>query len=303
MTGPVRVGLVGCGRLAERGYLPAFSNAEGVDLVAVADRDEARCAVVAPACPAHASAAELLAATQIDLLVLAHAVEAHVADARVAAAVGVPSLVEKPPARTTAEAEGLAALDPPPWLGFNRRFEPAIGAFRSRLDTPPARLELEFTMLPSSWGARDGSEGALLDLGPHLVDLALWITGRAPQRVRVAHVSAAQATFEIDLDGVSARVHVSHGRAWRERLVCRDSRGRVIARLDRGGLPRRFAAKLRRTTPGPLVVSLAAQLTAAATAVRGGPVDDRLASVAQGIAAMRVLDAVAAADGNNWAAL
>ncbi len=300
MTKPVRVGLVGCGRLAERGYIPALADAEGVELVAVADRDERRCAAVAPKCPAYASATDLLAGTGVDLLVLAHAVEAHVADARVAAAAGISCLIEKPPARTTVEAEALTVLEPRPWLGFNRRFEPAIDALRSRLDTAPARVELEFTMLPSSWDARDGSEGVLLDLGPHLVDLALWITGRAPLRVRVARLSSVEATFEIDLDGVQAHVHVSHGRAWRERLVCLDDRGEVVARLDRGGLGKRLAAKALRARPGPLVVSLAAQLTAAATAVRGGIVDDRLATVEQGIAAMHVLDAVAAANGEAW---
>ena len=130
-----------------------------------------------PTCPAYASAADLLAAGDVDLLVLAHAVEAHVPHARAAAAAGVSSLVEKPPARTTLEAEGLATLDPLPWLGFNRRFEPAVGALRRGLAAPPSRLELELTMLPASWAARDGSEGVLLDLGPHLVDLGLGSPG------------------------------------------------------------------------------------------------------------------------------
>ncbi len=303
MTELVRVGLVGCGRLAARGYVPALAHAEGVELVAVADREEARCSAVAPGYRAYGSASELLAAAEVDLLVLAHAVEAHVADARAAAAAGVSSLVEKPPARTAAEAEGLAGLDPPAWLGFNRRFEPALASLRSRLDGPPARLELAFSMLPARWGARDGSEGVLLDLGPHLVDLTLWLTGRAPERVRVARVSAAEATFEIDLDGITARVHVSHGQAWRERLVCRDVHGKVVARLDRGGLARRVMARVRRGAADPLVGSLAAQLTAAATAIRHGVVDERLATAEQGIAAMSVLDAVAAAHGPEWASL
>ncbi len=303
MREPVRVGLVGCGRLAESGYVPALAHAEGVELVAVADREEARCRAIAPGCPAYASAAELLAATEIELLVLAHAVEAHVPDARAAAATGVSSLVEKPPARTAAEAGGLVGLDPPAWLGFNRRFDPALASLLSRLDRPPARLELAFSMLPSRWGACDGSERVLLDLGPHLVDLALWLTGRTPVRVRVARLSPAEAMFEIDLDGIMARIQVSHGRAWRERLVCRDARGKVVARLERGGLARRVVARVRRGSPDHLVGSLAAQLAAAATAVRDGTVDARLATAEQGIAAMSVLDAVTAADGPDWTSL
>ncbi|MFL5945308.1 MAG: hypothetical protein ACJ74D_07910 [Gaiellaceae bacterium] len=38
----LRLGLIGCGLIAERGYLPALRRARGVRLVAVADRIGAR---------------------------------------------------------------------------------------------------------------------------------------------------------------------------------------------------------------------------------------------------------------------
>lgn len=304
MTRPVRVGLVGCGRLAERGYVPALAQTDAVSLVAVADRDLARCDAVAPGVPAYRAVDELLVGTDIELLVLAHASSDHVADACAAAAAGVASLVEKPPARTAAEAGSLVGLEPVAWMGFNRRFLPEIATMRTQLASdPPAALELELSILPSAWAAFDGAESALLDLGPHVVDLALWLTGREPSRLRVQQTSEHESVFDLDLRDTRASVRVSHRRAWRERIVARNARGRVIAQLERGGLVRRLAAKARAGRPGPLVDSLAAQLAAVATAVRGGPVDSRLADAAEGVAVLTVLDAVAEAEGSGWVEL
>ena len=301
MTAPVRVGLVGCGRLAERGYLPAIAQLDAVSLVAVADLDSARRDALAPGVPAYATVRDLLADTDVELLVLAHAVEAHVPDACAASLAGVTSLVEKPPARTAVEAEPLVGLDPPAWMGFNRRFEPAITTMRAQFAVaPPAELELELSILPSAWGARDGSEAAVLDLGPHLVDLALWLTGCSPVRVRMERATEREAAFELDLGDVRASVRVSHERAWFERVVARDSRGRTMASLERGGLARRVIERMRAGRPGPLVGSLAAQLAAVAGAVREGAHDSRLAGGEAGVAVMTVLDAVAAAEGNEW---
>jgi predicted dehydrogenase len=304
VIGPVRVGLVGCGRLAERGYLPALAQTDTVVLAAVADLDAARCEALAPGVPAYTSARDLVAVTDVELLVLAHAASAHVADACAAAAAGVASLVEKPPALTATEAEPLVGLEPPAWMGFNRRFEPAIATMRTQLAAAsPAALELELSILPSAWAAFGGSAGVLLDLGPHLVDLALWLTGRDPLRLRVQRATARDAAFDLDLGDIRASVRVSHGGAWRERIVARDARGRTVARVERGGFVRRLASRVRAGGPGPLVGSLAAQLAAAAAAVRGGPVDSRLASAAEGIAVLAVLDAVAAAEGTGWVEL
>ena len=130
---------------------------------------------------------------------------------------------------------------PPAWVGFNRRFEPAITTMRAQFATaPPAVLELELSILPSAWGALDGSEAALLDLGPHVVDLALWLTGCTPSAsacpsMRPRGTPRSSSTSETyaracasptSEPGVSAS---SRGTA----------RGRTVASLERGGLARR----------------------------------------------------------------
>jgi predicted dehydrogenase len=298
----VRVGLAGCGRIAARGYVPALARTPGVELVAVADVDPGRCAAIAPSARAFGTVEQLLGRASVDLLVLAHPASEHVPDALRAAAAGVTTLVEKPPARSAAELGELLDVRPAPWLGLNRRFEPETVSARARLrDDAPASLELEMSILPSAWGAFSGSEPVLLDLGPHLVDLALWLTGRDATRLRVERASAAEASFALDLDGVTASLRVSHARAWRERAVARLAGGREVTLIRRGGLQGRVTGRLRGGM-SPLVASLAAQLAAVAAVVRGEPADERLASVADGLAVMRVLDAVAGG-GRDWISL
>jgi predicted dehydrogenase len=125
-----RVGIVGCGRLVERGYLPAARRAANVELAAVADPVEERCALVAPGLPAFDSVEALLAGCDIDVIVIATPHEAHLAPARVASAAGIPALVEKPPAAGMKDALALTALARPPWIGFNRRFLPGLREHR-----------------------------------------------------------------------------------------------------------------------------------------------------------------------------
>jgi predicted dehydrogenase len=106
--------LIGCGRIAEQGYVPALARAQGVLLTAIADPLPERCAQAAPGVPSSSTAAELIDARVADALVLATPVAAHVPDVRLAAEAGLHVLIEKPPARTAQQAAELAALDPSP---------------------------------------------------------------------------------------------------------------------------------------------------------------------------------------------
>src|SRR5438876_8646929 len=106
----MRLGLVGCGRLAEIGYALAARRSGAVEIAAVADPDAARRDTVAHDTPGYGSAAELIAAGGVDALVLATPAATHLADARLAAAAGLPTLVEKPPAPDAPAARALAEL-------------------------------------------------------------------------------------------------------------------------------------------------------------------------------------------------
>src|SRR5438128_7459938 len=98
MRPTVRVGLVGCGRIAERGYLPALKRTRGVSLAAVADPVIERCHALAPGVASYRDPAALVRAGGIDALVVASPPAKHVDHARLGAEAGLAVLVEKPPA-------------------------------------------------------------------------------------------------------------------------------------------------------------------------------------------------------------
>jgi predicted dehydrogenase len=318
---PLALGLVGCGRLASDGYVPALAPTAGpaFRLVAVADPDPGRRERVSRLAGGDVAgfpdAAALLAGSRLDALVLATPAALHLGDAERASASGVPVLVEKPPAPDVAGAAALAALSPAPWVGFNRRFDPGAAAVRRAVPAVgPVDLRIEISYRRRSWGAHAVRDDALLDLGPHLVDWARWIGGRDVVEVRCPELSAERAALELVLAGDRAgapggvaTLRAATDRPHAELVELRDASGDVRADHRLGGLAAavrgRVAGVLGRVggsgagsgagRPSALVASLAGQLDALAAAVRGAPPAD-LGTAADGVAAMAVLDAARA---------
>jgi predicted dehydrogenase len=289
----LRLGLIGCGRLAERGYFPALERVRDVRLVAVADNVPERGAQLAPGVPSFPGAAELLDAGGVDALVLATPVAAHLTDAQLAADAGIPVLIEKPPARDEHDASLLAALHPAPRLAFNRRFEPELAAVRQSVQetSSPVELSLVIRARKSSWPSYVADDDVLLNLGPHVVDLALWIAGAEPDEIR-GNADDDRARIELAFGRrLVALIECAANRPYLERIVAR-SGGRQLARYERGGLLQGVRAIVGGgRVESSLVPSLVKQLDAFARAVRGG-VEPDLATAAEGIQVMRVLDAV-----------
>jgi predicted dehydrogenase len=286
----MRLGIAGCGRIVERGYVPAALAAGGVTIGGFADPDTTRLrqcqelwrngggaeAIAVP------SVAELLAAP-LDLLVVAVPAAHHLALAEEAAAAGVPSLVEKPPAPDLAEAERLAALDPTPFLAFNRRF---LQGPELRDEIPPEgwlELDLELRFRRDAWSAHESRDEALLDAGIHLVDLACHLSGADPIAVREAEIAPERATLELELSRARARISCATDRSHREVISIRDRSGRTVARTTWGGIGARLSPLLGR--PDPLVQSLQRQLEAVRTS------DGNLATARDGATAMAVAEA------------
>jgi predicted dehydrogenase len=303
----MRLGIAGCGRIAERGYVPAALAAEGVTIAAFADPNPERL----DAClglwrkgggeaRGFSSLGELLAAEPIDLLVVAAPLDRHVALAEEAAAAGVRSLVEKPPAPDLAGALRLAELEPEPELAFNRRF--LQGA--ELRDSIPAEgwieLDLELRFKQGAWGAHEVRDEALLDAGIHLVDLARHLSGAAPIAVRHAQIEPRRASFELELSRGRARIECATDRSHRESVSIRDRAGKQLAHSAWGGLRGRLGGLAGR--PDPLALSLQRQLEALPDAAANDPafvlLADRpvkgrtpLAGARDGVAAMAVVEA------------
>jgi predicted dehydrogenase len=290
---PVRIGLVGCGRVAEFGYLPAFRRAKGVQLAAVADVNPTRCKEIAPGVPAHESTRALIDAGGIDAVVISTPTRFHLADARCAAEAGLPALLEKPPGLDVGEAGAVCALSPSPWIGFNRRFDPVIRKVKDELPRDAEiRLELELHYRRTSWKPFDMHDDALLDLGPHLIDLTRWLTGGDIRRARVLSLRDRRVEFEVRLAQGHARISCSSNSPYRERIEVKDSRGRAIGSYSRGGLLSAITGRLSSNRENPLVRPMVGQLEAFGRAVRGISHETSLATADDGLQVMSVIDAV-----------
>ena len=146
----------------------------------------------------------------------------------------------------------------------------------------------------ASWRPLQRGDDALLDLGPHLVDLALLLTGARPLAVR-AHATRDRAGHRArDVARPRCRSNARPTGPHHELVEVRE-RGRPARRPRHARRPARGVAG--RLPPGahPLVRSLTRQLEAYGRALRGedpGP----LATAGEGAAVMRVLDAARRSD-------
>jgi len=300
----LKVGLVGCGRLAERGWIPALRMAEAAGtarLVAVAEPDPARRAAAARAARLDGGAAfadwrELIATGGADALILAIGGREQLEPAGAATAAGLAVLVEKPPGGDRAGAAALARLQPPPAVGFSRRFDPAWRALRDGAGAAGA-LELRLAYRRSGWGAHVVRDDALSDLGSHVADLAAWIGGAAVSRARCSRLEPEAAEGELELEGArgSASFAVATDRPYAEL-------GRVdgTALVRRGGWRRNALGRLGAgPDAGALPRSLADELAAFAAG------DADVASAADGLRCHAVLEALrdSAGRGGAWVAV
>ncbi len=308
MTSPadrLRLGLVGCGRLAELGYVPALTTSRRFELAAIADPVPQRLdhvgrlarGVLADDVATFSGVDALVADAPIDAIVIASPVDSHAAVARIATSAGLPVLVEKPPAPDADGARQLAELGEGVRIGFNRRFVPALAALRQRLaGVESYRSALAISYRRASWSPVSAADDALLDLGPHLVDLARWLLRDHVVEVVHARVAADRAAFELQLGRGSATIAVRTDGVHAERITVVDAATGIEGSYRIGGPVDALRGRLWRRGGGDaLVGSLAAQLDAFAAALtdpqrRGWG----LASAADGVAVMETIDAVRA---------
>jgi len=112
MVDPVRLALVGCGRIAQVAHLPAVEKAEGVELVAVSDPSGAVARSVARrrGVAAYTDQGSVWADALVEAVIVAAPDRFHHRLATEALAAGRHVLVEKPLASTVAQAEDLVGL-------------------------------------------------------------------------------------------------------------------------------------------------------------------------------------------------
>jgi myo-inositol 2-dehydrogenase / D-chiro-inositol 1-dehydrogenase len=215
VTAPLRLGLLGCGRAAERLHVPAMGGATATRLAGAFDPIRSRRELIASRqahCRAFESAESLVHSGDVDAVIVATPAESHVEMASLALRAGLPVLVEKPLAGSLGDGQRLEAVQRstgvPVMVGLNRRWwEPAV-RLRQRLaraDRGPAAVRMEFTSDVSGWSPLAARSDPLDDLGTHQLDLLRFLFGCEIETVRATQPSSAEFQLHARLvDGTTA---------------------------------------------------------------------------------------------------
>jgi myo-inositol 2-dehydrogenase/D-chiro-inositol 1-dehydrogenase len=252
----------------------------------------------------------MVAASEVDAVIVATPPETHLPVARVAMSAGVPLLIEKPLAPTVSEAVEIDAIrkatGTPVMVGLNRRWWKPVAWLREELarsETGPAAAELVFVTQATRWLAIAGTRDLLDDLATHQLDLLRFVFAQEIEAVsvisgdtneismRVRLMDCTTAVCRVAHDGHPAewmRVTTGNGRSYR--IDAKSNRatpasGLARAGLDLGGLVWRRLARQRSS----LLRSFERQLRAFVLAVRNGT--EPTPGIADGIAAVRAVAA------------
>lgn len=220
-TTALKIGLIGCGRIAQLVHLRVLTALPGARLVAVAEPDAQRRAAAgrqAPGAVACADYRELLALPELDAAVICLPPALHAEAAIAALARGKHVYLEKPLATDLDEGERVLAA----WrragtvgqIGFNYRFTPLVGAARDHLRAGRlgtlAGARTTFTSAPRAlpdWKrSRASGGGVLLDLASHHLDLVRFLFER-----EVIEVAAQLRSQRGEDDGAMVLLRLADG--------------------------------------------------------------------------------------------
>ena len=219
----LKVGLLGCGRIARFFHLDILARRSPLRLVAVADADgRAReaAAARAPDAELYTDYRALIEQADVDSVVICLPPALHAPAGIAAFEAGKHVYMEKPIARTTVEAAPLVEA----WersgrvgmMGFNYRFDPAVRearrAIRDGVLGEIVAVRTTFTSesrpLPDWKESRAEGGGVLLDLASHHVDLIRFLLEEEPvrgfARLRSDRVEDDHATIELLLPSGTA---------------------------------------------------------------------------------------------------
>jgi predicted dehydrogenase len=202
----LRIAVIGVGHLGKH-HARILSSLPGVELAAVADTNRSRAEEIAAANGTRAvfDAGELLG--HVDAVTIAVPTELHCSIALPFLKAGVPVLVEKPTARTLAEADELieAAADAGVVLaiGHTERFNPALAAARP-LITDPRFIEVHRL---GTFPERSLDIDVVFDLMIHDLDVVLSVVDSDVESLEAVGVPVI--TNRVDI--ANARLRFANG--------------------------------------------------------------------------------------------
>lgn len=317
----VRWGVIGAGDVVEHKSGPALQRAERSSLVAVMRRDGAAAADFAGrhGVPRwYDDADALIADPEVDAVYVATPPSSHMEHTLRAAAAGKPVYVEKPMARTAAEAQTMIdacdAAGVPLFVAYYRRAMPRFVTVKALLDDgaigEPRTVEAVNASPGKAWEPQHlpwrldpeiSGGGLFVDLGSHTLDLLDHLFGpveevhgiarrRAGTTAAEDHVVAA-LSFANDVVGTGTWAYDAHERV--DEVVVRGTRGALrfsmfgqeplVLRTDAG--ERQIDAPYPDVVQQPLIQTIVDELTGRGTSPSTGRTALRTAAVVDAILA------------------
>ncbi len=210
----LRWGLIGTSGFADRIFAPTLKNAGQVLVGAAGSAAENSDAFAARHdCPrGYATVEDLLVDPEIDVVWVASPNYLHEEHIRSALTRGKHVMAEKPLATTGTTADSLARLaqsvDRRLGVGYQARFHPALRDLREhvrdggvgKVAYVRASWQTQYPELPRAWRLQSETSGgwAIMDIGTHSLDAALWLTGFPESRLLGASLSTQHWPVEVD---------------------------------------------------------------------------------------------------------
>jgi len=229
----LRVVVLGSGGIAQKAHLPVLVDLPEVEVVGLYGRSPERTRPVAarfrvPALTGSMTenldrARELGAQAAVVLT----ATENHTEAAALALERGLDVLLEKPIARSLADAQALVRMAEDRgrtlMVAFNRRYAPLYAEAHQRLEGRPALVVAEKLRT----FAGDDLETAVIDDAIHQLDLLRWFGGEVESVEATAHQSGTvfrslSATLRFAGGGMGVLVLSHVAGSWQERLACHE---------------------------------------------------------------------------------
>ena len=221
MRKPLRVGVIGCGRVRALRHLPALTRLDDAEVVALADTDAARLKYVADQFHVphrYPNVRMLLDKAMVDIIAVCVPVQLHAGVALAALDAGKHVFIEKPIAVTLDEADRIAGqarhVNRKVLVGFNFRWHRLIQQARSLIQNG-AVGEVEAVRAvfasahdaPAEWQMkRNTGGGALFDQAIHLFDLWRFLLDD-----EVEEVSAASRSWAWEDETVTVTARMANG--------------------------------------------------------------------------------------------
>ncbi|RKZ27205.1 gfo/Idh/MocA family oxidoreductase [bacterium] len=270
----MKLGVTGVGYLGEH-HTRILTSLPGVEVVGVCDVDSGRGKRIAEryGTSYFEDFEDLLG--KVDGMVVAVPTELHYEVGKRVLEAGVNLLLEKPIAASVKDAYELVELAEQKELvflvGHIERFNPAVLALEGKV-LSPVFIEAKRTSLRTG----EDPQSLIIDLMIHDIDLALYFSGKRPEKVRGRIVSCpdgpAFAVAELDFGSSFAVLTASRSFCWKERKMRIAEQDRVFSIdfverksevVERNGIP--FRLPVRDEEP------LRLELVSFIDAIRGKP--------------------------------